>query len=277
MNVVGVADKAERIEWGEAMWCEKQRGVGADIELGLRLARECQHPDARWLASLFPAGDDVTREHFCGVMRGQGEDQRALSLTEILTSVKMERLTRVANTGYAPAQVAVVLIDVQTMFKYASVAAASGDRRGMFQLARCLREALGCEKDKGRAMELLREAAELGKPGGAAAVTRVCFWRARLERFCWRGRMASQGVGGKKVCVQVTEIVPSFERGGLSRILRIVGPIVLEILDVPTRTVCGDLVSVREVGKLQRVLQLQEAMLGRARRAIDCWSMAGRR
>jgi hypothetical protein len=56
---------------------------GADIGLGLRLARDCQHPDAQWLASLFRDGDAVIRPYFCGVMRKQGDDPRALFFLDV--------------------------------------------------------------------------------------------------------------------------------------------------------------------------------------------------
>jgi hypothetical protein len=51
---------------------------------GLHMARESQHPDAQWLVSLFPAGEEVTREGMSEVMRGQRGDARAMFMTWFL-------------------------------------------------------------------------------------------------------------------------------------------------------------------------------------------------
>jgi hypothetical protein len=48
------------------------------------MARESQHPDAQWLVSLFPAGEEVTREGMSEVMRGQRGDARAMFMTWLL-------------------------------------------------------------------------------------------------------------------------------------------------------------------------------------------------
>jgi hypothetical protein len=43
------------------------------------MARQCQHPDAQWLAGLFPAGSDqVTWEDFAEAMKECDNDPRAL-------------------------------------------------------------------------------------------------------------------------------------------------------------------------------------------------------
>jgi hypothetical protein len=70
--------------------------------------------------------------------------------------------------------------------------------------------------------------------------------------------------------------VPSFERGENGRILHTVAPV---LRDCPS--VMGDLemqgsLSSGEVAALTRVVKMHEEMLGRAKRAIDCWSLAGR-
>jgi hypothetical protein len=45
------------------------------------LARECRHPDARWLVSLFPAHEvAVSSARMAEVMRAQGEHPLAMIL-----------------------------------------------------------------------------------------------------------------------------------------------------------------------------------------------------
>jgi hypothetical protein len=48
------------------------------LEPVIQMVRECRHPDAQWLASLFPAGVEVTSKRMREVMLEQGDDPRAL-------------------------------------------------------------------------------------------------------------------------------------------------------------------------------------------------------
>jgi hypothetical protein len=43
----------ELIKWWDALECVAVHLVRKDVERCLSLARECRHPDAQWLASLF--------------------------------------------------------------------------------------------------------------------------------------------------------------------------------------------------------------------------------
>ncbi len=61
MNTRAIADKTDQIKWADALDSLGTLGFERDVSKGLQLARECQHPDAQWLCSLFPdVGDDVT-------------------------------------------------------------------------------------------------------------------------------------------------------------------------------------------------------------------------
>jgi hypothetical protein len=79
MNAEGV-ELAEQIKWWDALDELLVRTSDAHIEKGLQMARECRHPDAQWLAALFPAGTAVTMQRLYAVMLEQGEDARALCL-----------------------------------------------------------------------------------------------------------------------------------------------------------------------------------------------------
>jgi hypothetical protein len=59
--------------------------------------------------------------------------------------------------------------------------------------------------------------------------------------------------------------------------LHIVAPVIRANLNIAKQKVFGYLIAASEVELLQQVIELHDAMIGRARRAIDCWSMAGRR
>jgi hypothetical protein len=53
----GVVDMAEQIKWWDALFTHWDR---TNVQAGLQKARDGQHPDAQWLASLFPADVAVT-------------------------------------------------------------------------------------------------------------------------------------------------------------------------------------------------------------------------
>jgi hypothetical protein len=51
----GVVDKAELVKWWDALRLFTAPYVRHNVAEGVRLARECRHPEAHWLVSLFPA------------------------------------------------------------------------------------------------------------------------------------------------------------------------------------------------------------------------------
>jgi hypothetical protein len=126
-----MADPAELFKWWDALDALGVTARGGTIERGLQLARESRHPDAKWLASLFPAGDAVTAQRMAEVMLEQGgDDPRAVYLAGVhLDDRAMRR--RAAEMGYAPAQ-AQTAVDYggDDMFAWAEKASAQGDRTG---------------------------------------------------------------------------------------------------------------------------------------------------
>jgi hypothetical protein len=91
MNSSGAAiDKAEWIKWwdvlsdvvdfGEPMEDEDEDFIPEpDVMKALDRARECQHPDAQWLVSLFPTGVHVTPERERGDAGARGRSSCALA------------------------------------------------------------------------------------------------------------------------------------------------------------------------------------------------------
>jgi hypothetical protein len=220
------------------------------------------------------------------VMVGQGEDPRALHLIWLLWAgvsgagfVAAEALLeRAAGMNYAPGQANLssylARADHDSSFEWAQKSASQGFRGGLRVLARCYEEGRGCVADADKAKKLYGEAAVLGDCRAQFRYGELAFGECDWERFMWWGRGAMQGAYVKELCEAVERLCPRLERGELGRILHTVAPVV--------RLVCvGELTDgsmpVRSLEMLERVLELHEAMLRRARRAIACWSMAGRR
>jgi hypothetical protein len=299
----------ERVKGGVGEWCrkkpkiEKMNGREADAELvkwcdaqdtlfgrmrpcmnvekGLDMARECRHPDAKWLASLFPAGVRWTRERIMHVMLEQGEDPRAMFLAFLLGERSSDELIRrAAEMGYAPAQAEMSGLteeaDPEESRRWAERSSAQRDRNGLFQLAYCTRCGVGGREDPERAAELYRASAELG-------CALAMFYHARsLQTTDWRwhhwmGRATVAGLHDYAFSSKSVELLPAFERGELGRVLHTAAPVIRAHLDAAHCAVFGRPVGADETQALLRVVQLHDAMLQRARAAIMCWSLVGRR
>jgi TPR repeat protein len=281
MNGRGALERAELIKWWDALdslpvYDTLEESV--DVERGLQMARKCQHPDSQWLAALFPSGVAVTRERMLEFVLEQGEDRRALLIAWKLDDdfYSAAWLQRSVEMGYAPAQ-AHLCDGNNGEFEWAQKAAAQGERRGLFCLASCLSGGRGCIKDPGKAIELFRQAAELGYPSAQHRYGKEAFGELDWERYHWWGRAAAKGISAPSFCFAVVDLLASFESGEHGRILHMVAPLIAEHLDVEKQEVFGIRMEQSSVAELQRVIELHEAMLDRARVAIACWSVVGRR
>jgi TPR repeat protein len=273
-------DKAELTKWWDVLdVLDVLEHHGCDVEKALRIARESRHPDAVWLASLFSPGVAVTRARMVEVMREQGEDARALHVAWMLGhDEEHDLLERAAAKGYAPAQADLSSVRGGSRgFELAQLAAAQGSRRGMYHLGWRLRFGRGCAKDENRATELFRAAAELGEASAEVSYGEVAFGERDWERFHWWSRAVARGRAKRGFWRGTVSLLSAFEKGELGRVLHIAAPLLRANLNVVKQEVFGSYVGEEVSQKLLRVLELHEAMLDRARRAIACWSVVGRR
>jgi hypothetical protein len=282
MKMGFAGDAAELIKWWDALDLIAGSRVDEDVERGLQMARSCDHPDARWLSSLFPAGVAVTKEGVERVMLEQGEDPRAMHIAWTLgRRIDSTLLQRAAERGYAPSQamysLRCSLRSPVESFELAQKASAQGDRRGLCQLGCCLFRGAGCEADRERAIDLFKRAAALDLPLAQYIYSESAFGRADWEKYFWWGRAASRGYAHLSFCRAICGLLVSFENGENCRILHTVGPLLRGTVDAANYTLFGKSVPSDVSNQLVRVVQLHNAMLDRARAAVHCWSVAGRR
>jgi hypothetical protein len=83
--------------------------------------------------------------------------------------------------------------------------------------------------------------------------------------------------GEELFCKAALSLLPAFENGKLSRVLHTVAPVLRANVDIEAREAFGSRKAMCEIPKFRRVIELHDAMLGRARAAVDCWSVVGRR
>jgi hypothetical protein len=274
-----VVDKAELIKWFDVLDKLAEDGRALDVDRLLQMARECQHPDSQWLAALFPAAVSVTEERVREVMLQQGDDPRALYFASQLVRFDLGLLRRAAEGGFARAQVDVAWRTVGSAEKLELLekACEQNDREGLFQLGRLVHRRFGYAD---RAINLSRSAAELNHLHAQFEYGEKAFGVGDWERFHWWAKAAEGGMGIVRLCRDVACLLPYFKRGECGRILSTVAPVIRKNLEewnaggvfLKTRAF-----RVVERLDMERVLELHTAMLARARSAIDCWSMAGRR
>jgi hypothetical protein len=285
MNVVGpVVDRAELIKWWDAVSVMVGLWTTQDVGAGLQMARECQHPDARWLVSLFPAGETVTKERAAEVLLALEDDPRAMMLaSEFGGRVPgLDLVARAAEMGYALAQGRMSSREqgprnYRAVLSWAQKASLQMDRFGIYQLGICYKYGYGCQRDQGRALELFKEAAELGAQGAQFMYGDIAFGRLDWERYFWWGLSSSCPFYGQQFCEGTLRLVPSFESGSLGRVLHTVAPVFRKSVNVAQREMFGTRLQEIPLRMCLRLIELHDAMLERARQAIDCWSMAGRR
>jgi hypothetical protein len=163
-------------------------------------------------------------------------------------------------------------------FRWAEAAALNGDRHGMYQLAYHCHYGFGCAKDGERAARLFLQAADLGDCTAQWSYGEWACGEFDWLRYHWWLVAASRGyVYFGDLVPDVMRLLPLFEKGEKGRILHLFAPLLMIGLDADNKTMFGNTVSRYMVRSVQRVFLLHDAMLARARRAIACWSMAGRR
>jgi hypothetical protein len=271
------ADVPELVKWWDVVDLIDLQPEGA-----LRLARQCKHPDAVWLASLFAddGGEPLSKERVLRVLREQGEDCRARFLEwECDPDRETGMLRRAAATGYAPALAALSRVTLgEEAVAFAEEAASKGHRGGKRRLAELLWTGYGCKKDLPRALSLLKEAAELGDAVGQQQYGERGFGVGDWERFLWFGRASIKGnrtAANDLVKETVRELkwceAPENREKESGRILFEMGAALSGHLNMEDKLAFGVPVEPKTLFSLQRVVALHRNWCEEAKRAVRCW------
>jgi hypothetical protein len=126
-----------------------------DVLKGFLISKDCSHPDAVWLCSLFETGAPASRHQFVStLLRHSATDSRAACLCGWLLK-RMDVLVRAAQDD-AFAQ-GLLCLNSETRSKWMEKAAQNGDCRGLFW------KAMEAEETSfNLAMELYSQASNLG-------------------------------------------------------------------------------------------------------------------
>jgi hypothetical protein len=268
-------DNAELIKWWDPIEALFDCKPTDDPPLGLQLARHDR--DAQWLASLFPAEAHVDQEGMRSVLGKHGDDARAVFLSWVLSDDDgvHELLARASEMGYAPAQARMAMWTKKgDSFELPQRAAASGDRDGMFYLEGCsFSWAAGARRTPPKHWSSLLNR----QTSAQERVAMMKYGDNDWEKFHLLSLAASRGFGERTLYLSLPSLVPSFEAGEKGRILHTVAPLIRKSLSLANKSLFGYDLLGNEPERLQRIVELHDAMLDRARRAIACWSVAGQR
>ena len=147
-----------------------------DITAALALARECKHPDAVWLTSIFEGKDVSTKEKVREMFLSCKNRALALCLAWYLNVDRFKDLSLLHCAAELENAFACSTLcwkvwqeNKEEGFRLAQLAAAQRERDGFWLLGRCFREGIGCEIDLNLAKENHLIAAELGNVFDAEA------------------------------------------------------------------------------------------------------------
>ncbi len=189
--------KRERIKWFVARDAFFDKTKTA-FKKGLRLARECEHEDARFLLSLFPGATPLTREEVARVFLSQSEPRCQCGATQFEEQPNRELLKRSAEGGYAWGQFwyAHLCCEWFEQPQWMEKAIAQGERDAMLIMARMLWNGVRFGFDKPRAKALWYEAASLGLAMSQYEFAKSFRGADSPGRFVWLRRCTAQCTAG---------------------------------------------------------------------------------
>ncbi len=274
-----VSNKADSIRWWDALDAIVYNRC--TLVSVVKSLHGCNHADARWFVSLFPAvEEDVTREKLLAVMAAQGEDPRALYIRGRLGVGEPGALVQqAAELGYGPAQGKLAGACEGPRLSWAQKAAAQGDRRGLFWLGHLLWHGEGCEPDRARAIACYTEAAELGDRDAQWECGGKGWTSSDWQRYRWWGLVAAQGDEEATVSMldAATEHLRLFDNGSNSgRVVFELGAAFKGHVDVPFQCVFGSH-ALPDLQEALRCIELHDKGIALAKAAIETWIAVGRR
>ncbi len=211
-------EKRDAIKWFHArrVFFSDDRGVG------LELARESEHPDARYFASLFPGAAPQTKADAHAIFMAQRDEPRALCWagecgTGLDLQLPGELLCRSAQGGYAWGQALVVPSQLASDRLSLLEKAMAWDEPCAFYFRACeLRPS-----DEVEAARLWRQGAELGDSDCQFEYAVEGCSPNSLAQFEWLRRAALQAHFQSllHLAKEAVESVAFYDRGGSGRLV----------------------------------------------------------
>ena len=256
-----------------------------DLTAALTLARDCKHPDAVWLTSIFEGKEVSTKEDARKVLLLHQNDGRSLCVAWHLTDDREDDLTllrRAAEMGNAFACSTlcgeVFGENVEESFRLAQLAASQHERDGFYWLGRCFRDGFGCEKDSNFAKGNFLIAAELGYVLSAGTYGSL-LGESDPVRWLWLGRASLRGWPHSFLDSFSEQVKQFFSGSGNATVVFLIGRALQGNIDLDQKRFFGvwplhfDLF----IGPANQAVAFYSSQIKSARLAVDTWTLLSTR
>ncbi len=255
-----------------------------DITAALALARDCKHPDALWLTSIFEGNDVSTKEGARKVFLLHANDARGLCFAWWMGESPGLDLTLLRRAVEMGNNFACSLLCVQVWeeneeeaFRLARLSASRHERDGFYWLGRCFREGLGCEEDLNLAKENYFIAAELGHVWGAEAYGRL-LGESDYARWLWWCRIALRGSRVPLLDSFSKQVEKFFSGSGNAAVVFLIGLALNGNIDTEKKQIFGSpLLFDCRISPATHAVSFFSLQRKSARLAVDTWTIVSTR
>ncbi len=251
-----------------------------DIAAALALARDCKHPDAVWLTSIFEGKNVSTKEDAREVLLLHKNDARALCFSWYLSDDPEDGLAllrRSAEMGNAFACSRLCFrVLYSKAFRLAQLAAAQHERDGFYSLGRCFCLGIGCEKDLNLAKENYLIAAELGHVW-AAKYFGDLLNESDPARWLWWGRAALRGLRTSFLLCFSEQVEKFFSGSGNASVVFLIGRALKGNIDVEKNEIFETSLNLVWIGLANQAVSFFSSQIKYARLAVDTWALVSTR
>ncbi len=255
-----------------------------DIRAALARARDCKHPDAVWLTSVFDGKDVSTMEEAKEVFLLNQDDARALCFAWCLpaswSDVRLLRRSSAMGCVFASSKLSISCAlagNMEETFRFSQLAAAQHERDGYFCIGLCLSKGDGCETNLSLAKENWLIAAELGLASAAAYYGNFVDEHSPT-RWLWLSRAASQGSPFSFLDSFSKQVETFFSGCGDATVVFLIGQALKGNIDMEKKEIFGfnrrfDSL----IGPANQAVSFYECQINCARLAVDTWILVATR
>ncbi len=254
-----------------------------DIRKALILARDCKHPDAVWLTSIFEGEDVSTYEEAREVLLRQN-DPRALYfawwlLPDDTAVANVTPLQQAAEIGYGFACSTLFgHVSHFEAFSLAERAVAGYERDGFYCKGDCFYYGDGCEKNLELAKENYLVAAELGHGPAAGQYGFVLEDESNNDGWVWLIRAALHGSPGSFLACFSEQVEKFFSGCGNASLVFMIGQTLKGNIDMDKKQIFRRVYKFdRLIDPANRAISFYESQIKSARLALDTWTLIGKR
>jgi TPR repeat protein len=257
--------------------------VSQNIPLAIELAASCQHADARWLTEACAGKDVQTWRDAERVFSALGQnDARGLCFAWICRMI-VERqdlalLRRSAELGFAFAQARLAgRTRSEERFKFAQLAAAQGERDGLYWLGRCFRDGHGCAEDLDKAKENFLRAGELGQVLSMVRLGELLD-ETDPQRWRWWGRAAAIHESWSFLSYFAKQVDLFNSGSGSAAVMFVVGRALQGHVNEQARTIFNDGYNFDSlIGPAKQAIAFYLAQVKATKDAMRAWTLVGLR